>query len=216
MAPSETEQLDALVAMFPDIEADVLSAVLAFHNGDIEQTVASLLDASDGAMATDAEIAHATQLEIDEQAARALQQDLQAEVAAADAARAQQPAARAVAAVDASISKAAGGTRKLLQLIRSGRAPVRNRHKVRLLDDDGDQDGDFDSIAEAAQLSYTPPEILPPPPAAEEPDDRYASRVQRARAANQARGQRSTTTSPTASPPLTPIATPTVPVGELI
>merc|ERR1719484_273099 len=69
--------------MFPDVEADVLAAVLAYHGGNIERAVLALLDESsahedESAGETDASLARRIQQEQDEEMAKAVQESLEA------------------------------------------------------------------------------------------------------------------------------------------
>jgi len=201
-APALAE-LDSLVAIFPAIERDVLAAVLEYHNGNMESAVGSLLELSssegvqggeDAQLELDAQLAHRAQLEMDEEAARALAQQLEAESRMVSSRTA---TATSVAASTAA-STAASGARSLLARVRSAGRRGRTEGTVRLLDSE-----EIDSSAPLVDTSpldptYSPPQIpavqppVPGSPPSTMPIDaapvQYSSRVDRARAANLARG----------------------------
>merc|ERR1740138_180717 len=88
-APSDNK-VTTLHELFPDIEEDVLGAMLAHHDNSIEATVATLLDicaaeeSHDGGLPRigDTDFARSAQAEHDEAMARAVHAELQAELKA--------------------------------------------------------------------------------------------------------------------------------------
>ena len=67
--------------MFPEIEADVLEAMLQFHHGDLEAAVSSILDVSHDSQPSqedlDESVARAIQQQLDEEVARSVHDELQ-------------------------------------------------------------------------------------------------------------------------------------------
>lgn len=168
------EHVDQLAALFPDIERDLLDALLQ-HHGSIERVVDELLEVTptDPAGAATDEAHYTT----DEAMARTVQEGLDAEVAAAlqqelDRERqAQAPRASpaqadpvGVAAAAAAERVKAGTKRGLLVLQRSVKALAeRNRgaHGQRLLDESTSSD-----LHEPLQISPLAPLYSPPMPTA--------------------------------------------------
>lgn len=201
----ESEGADNLKAMFPDIEAEVLSAVLAHHDGDIARAVSALLDFSappDEAslevdqQEQDAKMARCIQQELDAEVARAVQASLEQELQA-EAERARERQLPAVAAK--TVSSATERAKAFLQRVRPGAsASQQSTHAARLLDAPLDA-ATYDMSPLAA--TYAPPSITaaptptPTPPVAGggsplEPTtnpSRYSSRMDRARSANRNR-----------------------------
>ena len=212
-------KLAQLELCFPDIETDVLSQLLSFHDGSAEFVVAALLDEQaaepdDGSAAA----AVALQSEIDEQVARELQCYLEGEekqrksqlleTRAAAAATRMAATTKSLAAKHLPISAAA------LQRVVS-----RGRHKtgsVRLLDDQASGSAADAGSGEYLASSLSPEDVeryMPPcPRPSAEPapaharvgtplkpsyGDAYSARVGRAREANRA------------APPARPSYTPT-------
>jgi len=214
--------LDSLACLFPDIDRDVLAALLAYQGGDADRAAAALLFSAsadnDVAAAADVDAAIAMQmaLDIDQQAAISLQMALDAEEAAV----------RRTQARNVSVVYKA---KDMMQRVRSARLTARltpsgERH-ARLLDHDGDAAAfDSGSPVESPLLAYEAPVLppVPPPPADAQPpattpkeEERYASRVGRARAANQA-SRRATTTRAASPEASAQQEAAVVPVAELI
>lgn len=194
--PGKVEQLKSV---FPEVEADVIVQLLAFHDNNAEQVVELLLDVGItdvSACDLDETTARSLQLDQDEQAARALAASITKELA--DEAKSQAHA-RTVGAVGAASTRA---KKFLLQRVRPGRS---QQTSVRLLDTPPDvTDGD-----EAPSYDMTPlavPAYEPPTPvaaalaitsAADAPSAGrstteqalYNSRLDRARSANRVRSQ---------------------------
>ena len=237
--PLQDPKLEQLRAMFPEIEADCLEAMLSFHAGDVEAAVMAILDVPADAPPSqedaDASVARAMQTEIDEELARAVQKQMEDE----DAARRQQePGVRAAAAVESAAAKAKALMQRAMRpLSARGRSGT---HATRLLDAPEASDSANFDFSPLQLPTYTPPAAMAPPaePAAadatqaepsldlsSEPSsaspggDRYSARLGRARAANQL-SQRSLSRLPAseeASPPAAAApASVHVPVGELI
>jgi len=188
---TRTEEQDQTAAatlreMFPDIESDVLTAVLEFHSGDVEATVAMLLsevaNANDTA-AEDFEVARQAQDELDAQHARSLHQALQEELKAEAA---NEPAARVAAAVAGSAKRAGALLQRALARPLSARKS--SAHSTRLLDATADPS---DALAAMGPIEsplslgagtpplgplYVPPTpMAQPPPPAEAPASEAAS-----------------------------------------
>merc|ERR1719181_2396201 len=113
--------VDVLKSMFPEVEADVLMQLLAFHNGDTERVIDMMLDttaALQDEAETDAAIARRIQAEQDEQMAKAVQASLEEEIKAEEAARRHEtdPLERTARAV----GSAADMTKAFLQRVRAG------------------------------------------------------------------------------------------------
>jgi hypothetical protein len=204
-----------LTALFPDIERDILEMMLE-HHGSVERVVSALLDENDDDALVDAStddaVARNLQENIDEELARALQQELNREGASDPPASPTVGAAGQTAA--AAAEKVVAGTKRLAstlqERIRRMSTKSRGAHAQRLLDDAA-QSPDYNEPFQPLQPLYTPPTphssplTTPPPtsstriggdPAA--PDDptapsaegsaptpsKYTSRVERARLAN--------------------------------
>lgn len=225
--------VESLQSMFPAIDAEVLSILLENFDGDIERCVSALLDSSadDGA-----DHARATQLEIDAEMAMRAQEEVDAELAGelarqmvqeAERRKQQEPASRAAAAVSGSAKTAAS----LLARVRSAGRRNRSDHSIRLLGTSSDEAAASDTAPEALWESQTPlyappfvpspPDevaVAPPPPptmaptsqGGQEGTQRYTARVDRARAANQAKQVRAGEISPPTAllVPLPPVAAP--------
>jgi len=180
-SPSVTQ----LAAIFPEIESEVLAALLAHHQGKVESVIAALLDESgsedDLAQAErDAQIAREVQLSLDSEVAQAVHQDLQRELR--EERRPSEVALRAVEAATALRKRLASMS------VRPRKMPA--ERNVRLLDADG-AITNFDTISStsALQPTYSPPT----PGTATAPGvaaNKYESRVIRARLANK-QGSRS-------------------------
>jgi len=154
--------------MFPDIESDVLTAVLEFHNGDVEATVAMLLsEATSASDAADFEVARQAQNEIDEQHARSLHQALQEELKAEAA---NEPGARVAAAVAGSAKRASALLQRALARPLSARKS--SSHSTRLLDATAEPSdalapmGPIESPLSLGPLYVPPTPMAPPPPSA--------------------------------------------------
>lgn len=208
-------QLEILQAMFPDVDTEVLATVLDSYGGNAEQAVTALVDITSGESG-DAEFAAQLQLEIDQEVAQALEAEEAASLTAMAGRAEVRSRARAtqVARFRQQQQQQQGSTegtkKRLLQLVR-GRTIIGNA-RARLLDDhDGQVTSSTSPMASPLIAEYMPP-LIPaaaPAEAAEPPTtdaanaDRYASRVQRARFANQARAR-------------SPTAADLEPLGELV
>lgn len=222
--PSSDSVLDSLCAMFPDINRDVMATLLSYQDGDADRAAAALLASADNEVAAaaevDAAIAAQIALDIDQQAALSLQRELDAEAAAA----------RRTQAWNISVVDKA---KDMMNRVRSARltprlAPSSERH-ARLLDHDGDFAASDSGPVESPFLVYEAPALpraavptadvptadVQSPATTPTEEERYASRVGRARAANQASRRASATraAAPEASPQPAPAI---VPVAELI
>ncbi|KAL1521680.1 hypothetical protein AB1Y20_021335 [Prymnesium parvum] len=213
-APTDTA-LDAMVAMFPDMEKDVLEAVLIHHDSNIELAVLSLLDMAgenpgrDTLHAQeefDAQVALRAQEEIDEQIAQALSAALHEEEQRRMAA---EPSTRASATAT---SIATSAKNIMSRVLSARRRNQRDGIATRLLESENDLADSSTPGMEPLEPIYSPPQIQPPmpplPPAStpavfsspaprvtspsEEAngtppsEEKYNSRVGRARAANNA------------------------------
>jgi len=179
--------IDQLAGMFPDIERDVLHAMLE-HHGAVERVVDALLETASAAAEfapsevgpmrvdtelADAELARSLQEGIDQEMARALQQELNQ--AAAPTSPPTTTAAERVAAV-------ASGTKRLFQpllqrAVKAAQAKGRGggSHAVRLLDDEPASDSIDAPLASplfsppsplvsAQYAAPTPPPVMTPTP----------------------------------------------------
>ena len=213
--PTHNAQQDQLVAMFPEIEADVLASVLAAFNGDVEAAVVSLLETQEAPPSQedqDVAFARALQQEMDEQVAHAVQKEMQDEAAAK---RAAEPTVREAVSIEKAAASAASMTKsltsKLLRPMSARRSASTSSHGARLLDSPGSEAAaDFAPLQMPAYLAPLPmisdpsaqtAEVAEPPSARMSlsdtmtanatPGERYSSRVGRARAANQMAGRTS-------------------------
>merc|ERR1719399_2302536 len=237
-------KLEQLKQMFPEIEMDVLTVMLSFHNGNVEETVAAILDAGppEASAATqedlDAVVARGLQEEMDAEVARSVHAEMQAED---EARRAQDPTVRAAVAVEKAGTMAMKGAQSLLQRpIRPLSARKSTTHAVRLLDAPADDSGasaafDFTPLQLPAYTpNYAPPASQAPasqaqpapdisdddpfaqPEPATEPSNvsRYSARLDRARSANQLRARTSSYAGEQAASPPQPSTPPAAHVPE--
>lgn len=215
--------------MFPTLDSVIIAEVLAHHGNDVERAALSLLDlssetASDAAgeergrfqdVDLDAQLALATQAELDAESARALHQ------AMADSERQSATVnGRAQGTTAQSNASATAGAvvKNLVSRVRSAGRRAPREATVGLLD--AAADSAVDPVAmEPITAELVPPQTEPyaaptyaPPIATRSPatleastavdtTDRYGSRVDRARAANAARRTPATGCDPT--PPMT-------------
>lgn len=231
--PSAVQQLSQ---MFPDLEHDILAAVLDSVGHDVERAVLTLVDAAaDTQQADDERVVRQLQEQLDEDVARAVHASLQQELKAEAEQRRKEVAAKAVKTV----GNASAGLRSLLQSAmrkgtNAGRSSLNplvgsttSTHEVRLLDAPLES-STYDMSPLAAE--YTPPTVMPevrpasPPDVSDDADGedtsrtstaRYSSRMERAREANR---QRRVTAPGDAAAGLEPLRAPAVgvPEGELI
>ena len=208
-APPMSAELEQLKSIFPEIEQEVLAALLSGCEGRIETVVATLLDttAADTTQEVDARIAVEAQQEIDEQLARVIQQELQKEMH--DERKQSELGPRAAAAAAAT----AAALKKRLQGLSLSALPLTDKKKkersTRLLDADSASEV-HENIAPLYSVSplqeaYTPPVVAAPavtPLAAS--TDRYESRMSRAREANMRRNSQARSSTREASPVAVP------------
>lgn len=203
-------KVDLLAAMFPDVAKDTLELVLSFHQGDVERSVASLLDninestdepaespagvaARQEQLGLDAQVARQEQLEMDAQVAAMVHKQIQEEFRAERKSAELGP--RALAAVSA--------FRQRL----TARVATRQKREThaRLLSSDS---ASADVVMPPSPLvpEYSPPLAVPPvPPSGTSP--LYDSRIQRARQANSVRQSSSTRDSKLGAVQTAPMAT---------
>lgn len=221
-------ELEALRAMWPDVETEVLADLLAFHK-DVDKVVDMLLDAD---ASDDVELARRLQTEQDAEVATALhaslQAELQAEAASEAEAKRQQELPQAAARV---MNSASTRAKNFLLQRRRNRPSETSTHEVRLLD------APLESGTTPATYDMTPlqvPAYVPPaapseathPPVTDATPPRttteaalYNSRLDRARSANRVRQQsRLSLAAPESSAGSTgsPRAIGHVPEGQLI
>jgi len=202
--PSTTTDVEALHGIFPDVEGEVLEALLA-HFGDVEQVARNLLETE---VDEDALTAQALQAEQDEEVARSLHASIQLELRAAEQA---QSAHRRISAPRASTMKA------LLHLVRLSKVNgSATSTSSRLLDH---TDAPDDSAYSPIVSTYVPPIATCVPSSStytvsHDADARYSSRVNRARTANKRRF--GTQSPPTEAIIATPDQVGLVPAAELI
>lgn len=237
MPPRNDAHVEMLKAMFPDVEADVLMQMLSYHNGDVERVINTMLDTTADVTQeedADAEIARQIQASQDEEMAKAIAASFDAED---DRRRRNDPTVRAAnataSAASATVKVVTDASKAFLAKVTpAGRraaglsTTTSTSHGVRLLDSPlvaGNLPYDMSPLSVP---TYAPPAtpvyVAPPPtdpipdvsdepgpPAPTEPNNRYSSRMDRARAANRQRLS--------SSPPAPPAqASVVVPVGELI
>ena len=234
---NESQQIEQLRQIFPDVEADVLAQLLSYNDNSVERVVSAMLDVSAELPQeeVDADFARRIQDEQDEEMAKAIHASLQQELREEQERRKKQElpakAARAMTAASAS-------AKALLQRVRSSSATPRqtSTHTARLLESPLETYDMNPVEVPAGMPNYTPPVATTPaeprPNDAVHPSsvtptidtgDRYSSRLDRARSANRMRS-RTATGSPTADQaPLAPLVSanlvapaPAVPEGELI
>ena len=159
-------KVETLRQMFPEIEADVLASMLAFHQGSIEDAAVAILDVPNEAPTiedTDAAMARALQEQMDIEVARTVQNDLDEEAkaaaAAAAAAHAREPTVRAAKAVESAASSTLSMLKKanpLAMLSGKRMGSSSNTHGTRLLDSAADPSD--------SPLNFTPlqvPDFVP-------------------------------------------------------
>jgi len=241
-APLADPKVAQLKVVFPDLDADILEAVLQHHAGNLEAAVAALIDVEapgqEEAPAADEEVmrerdeqvARQLQMEIDDQVARAVAVELQQEVIEQERQQRQQEIGpRAVAAA----STAAASTRKFFQMAtQRARASLSKKdHGVRLLDGSEASSDAFvtplaSPLTSPLAEAYVAP-VLPATPLSSisadlSPSQQYSSRVDRARLANrQSSRAASLSVTPTSSTRLAteaavPQAIPTPPPAPLV
>lgn len=223
------DEIEALKAMWPDVEPEVLADLLTFH-GNVDKVVDMLLDVDTGG---DDELARRIQADQDAEVAKAVHASLQAELQAEEASKREQelPQVAARAINSASIR----AKRFLMQRARPSSATTSSTHAVRLLDRPSENGEDYD-MAPLQMPEYVPPSVAtetqrssPPAEAFAAPSEPapalYNARLDRARSANRVRTQSrlnlankpteepSTPNTPTVSCPVAPVA---VPEGQLI
>lgn len=186
-APPVSEPVTQLACIFPEIEKEVLADLLAFHDGRIEAVVATLLDTAASAQEdVDTRVAVAAQLEMDDQLARVIQQELQKEMR--EERKQSELGPRAAAAATAT----AAALKKRLQLLSSSLPERKKKERsTRLLDSDSASEAheNFAPLySSPLQAAYTPP-VMAAPSVTPLAADRYESRVSRAREANHRRSQ---------------------------
>lgn len=224
-AESDVPNLELMCQMFPDVEREVLATVLLHYEGNVEAAVSSLLEEAEsqavfGALEPedqldfDAQIAAHAQEELDEEMARALQREFRADDALrrrAERSVASSTPARPSSASAAPASANANAARRLLSRIRSKVGVVRppNEISASLLGNQGEVADSSAPIEEPLAPTYSPPMPIPTAAAADAPgslgssppsEAKYNSRVDRARAANRARGTSAAGTSPALLP----------------
>merc|ERR1711988_854865 len=201
---SEVERFDIkqLTAMFPSIDEDVLSQILAAHNNDAEAAALALIDFEVTESDADADIARKLQLEQDEEFAKNVHESLQREMEA-DAKKQQELPAVASRA----LSSAA---QKFLHRVSKPKQQATSTHAAPLLDTPlkTPLEGSYDMRPLAASCDYAPPSMTVAQPKERRPNDsnsarssassadssaRYSSRMDRARAANRQRTRLSQT-----------------------
>ncbi len=160
--PSTLAQLKEL---FPELEEDVLSQLLSYHQNNIEAVANALLTPESTQEQEDADLAKRMQSEMDEEIAHAVQQTLTEED---ERRRASEPGARLAAGVESALSRA----KRLVQRARTYTSEGPRRMSTRLLEE-GDSSSDRYNVApiQAAQFSspaqissYVPPHPAAPPP----------------------------------------------------
>merc|ERR1719409_1367279 len=114
------EAVDPLASMFPDIERDVLSQMLAANGGNAEQTIDVLLAGSSAAPDSDIELARSLQAQQDAEVAKVLHDSLQRELKA-EAEQRWQTSAPAKAA--AATVQMADRAKAFLQRVRAKKPP---------------------------------------------------------------------------------------------
>lgn len=155
---------EALSQLFPDIERDILAALLE-HHGSVESVVAALLDDNNPEDEdADAILARNVQEGIDAELAAALQQELNRQQGTVSQGTAAQAASQGATDLDFSAAAAAvaAGTKRLLQRVRQMRAKGRGTHAVRLLDDAVSSSDANEPIQSPFSPLYSPP--VPPAP----------------------------------------------------
>lgn len=220
-AEPELPTLELMCAMFPEVEKEVLAAVLVHYQGSVERAVASLLEEVDSHADADGALLNEAQEELDAQTAASLQEELDEETARAlqralGEEERLQPGRNVAGSNNPSRPSSANtnAARSLLARIRS-RARVRTptEASASLL---GNETADSSAPTEEPLAPiYSPPMPMPPPTPTTSAGDapvvgeaKYNSRVDRARAANRARGA-STVSSPIMLQlPTSPVATP--------
>lgn len=169
-----------LSQLFPDIERDILAALLE-HHGSAERVALELLDETfDDVTPDDADdgvVARNMQEGIDAEMAAALQRELDQEqrpAAPGQAHPGQAGAGQAATAVAASAAaeRVALGAKRLLQRVRQMSAKNRGTHGQRLLDDSATTSDVNEPIQAPLSPLYSPP--VPPPPERVAPTD-YAA-----------------------------------------
>lgn len=171
LAPAGNPHLEALIAMFPEVEAAVLSDLLTFHK-ELNKVVDYLLDSDDD------DVARRLQADEDAEVARAVHASLQAELkaeaeakgAASLAALASKRASPTVEASAASrvMSSASLRAKWFMQLrARSSRTSTSSTHEARLLDAPLESDATpaYDMTPLQAP-TYVPPPVAQPVPVA--------------------------------------------------
>lgn len=191
---SKSEQLRAI---FPEVEAEVLTQLLAFHDNNVEQVVDLLLDVgvTDASEErADAEMARSIQQEQDEQMARAIAASMTQETPAgssANAANATNAASEANRATSRVVSIASLRAKKFLMQRMRGRSQTST--SARLLDASDEADK-FDTAP--LQVPLAVPSYAPPAVTTEAPSEAgrstteaalYNARLDRARSANRVR-----------------------------
>lgn len=151
---AEAAQVSQLSAVFPEIEQDVLSAMLA-HHGSVEGVVEALLDDASATVGgtqvdTDEDLAREMQEGLDQEIAQALQQELNVQRANESTAP-QSPLASAAADRMAAV---AGGTKRLFQ-------PLLNRAVKQL--SSRNRGGNAERLLDEATQSETYNETLAAP-----------------------------------------------------
>jgi len=238
---SKAEQLKAV---FPDVELDVLTQLLAFHDNDMEAVIDLLLDVGivsngpDGGVGvdgiSDAEMARHMQQETDEQIARALDESIQHELAAQVArAAGEVKATQPTPAATRTVSNASLRARKfLMQRMRPSRSQIAST-TTRLLDPAdtpsaaGAGEGSYD-LTPLQDSSYTPPAMATDASTSSDEGSArvapqlsttaaalYNSRLDRARSSNRVRRADSGRLAQQPSAQLAPLQG-LVPEGELI
>jgi len=196
--PAINPAVETLSAMFPDIEAETLEALLAFHQGDLERTCISLLDpdAVDTVAQEDLDLAVARQAqeEIDRAAITEAQRAVAAELTAEEQAEEARRKERALS------NRTMVAVSKLVDRVKSAGRRRDGTQRVGLLDGSGTSDEPVLSpLQPAYEADYSPPVVLPAAPQATEPTstapltahdsspDQYNARLSRARTANRSR-----------------------------
>jgi len=251
---------DQLSSVFPEIEQEVLAAMLA-HHGTVELVVEALLDQSAGGVpdSIGAEVSGADmalQIQIDQEIAQALQQEMNAERQ-----REGTPTSSATCTASAAerVAAVAGGTKRLFQPLLQAvqRVKTTGGGSQRLLDETDslsnvNQPLPTPTFSSPVQQPYSAPSAPPVAQATTStravarensvvseslstplttPQNRYTSRVERARQANRISSASArlpsvsadferplpSTLAPLVSPPAAAVlALQQVPVGELI
>jgi len=173
LAPLADPKVEALKAMFPDIEADVLAQLLSFNDGDVERAIETLLEttaapAESGVTTAAAQVefdehlAREVQMELDNAVAQAVQQELTAEMRAEEERRRQNELSTRA------MNSASAASKRLIESAKAAKssfmrplsARTKKDHGARLLDG-GEGPSDAEPMSTVSPLS---PLYLPPPP----------------------------------------------------